>query len=587
MALNVPSFDDLRESNEQALKRAGYFKDPTELNPKQEGRIQALLGARQEIEDFASTQPQREDYGIEQWNQDFVRLRDIPEQKIRDAVWTALPNCRFKRFQEAFCYSHQLIVPPYSIDDRGGVSFRGINVHTLSLQGCLVSPDRITGTIAESLHLVDDSETKGDPLARIRLRQLECINRLKEVFESAHSVQRGHQRVFVVHEPSDAVASRYENEQPVDQSVLGHILYFRGRVSGDTNPFQQRTVQVFDSAFAADRKTTHEEHEYDAEVTMLASLEQQLDAFNRRLDVEWKRPAARDGLRSEAQQLLAGAADALGSCENIYKVEAQGMLEAAALLKDTRGRENVSVVMAKTVGAIRRLQSRLTEMMGKGGFNQSDAYAIERAIRRDEERMRSFRSAVAEAPSKMHAFEQLFGDAPLSPSALEASAAGFRRVTHVDFALLDRVQLSPFRQFSVLLAQQEGRLQDALLMRDSHKTEEAFLRMHVIGKFQEIETVFQRIAHEIINPHISVEHVRDEIAKLRLLFTAYQMLPGHTVPELVAPYEEMKSRLMVMEQQLNRYAEQHLDRESKTLMYGRLRKYIRSLNIPGVAQSMA
>ncbi len=587
MALNVPSFDDLRETNEQALKRAGHFNDPEDRNAKQEKRVEALLERRREIEELASTQSQREQYGVEEWHRDFVRLRDIPDQEICDAVWSAMPNCRFKRFQEAFSHPHQLVVPPHDIDKRGHVTFRGINFHVLSLQGCLVSPDLISGPLAESLHLTDDSETKGDPLARIRLRQRDCINSLKEVFEAAVSLQHGHQRVFVVRDPNERIANEYENEQPVDQTVMGSILYFRGRVSGDTSVFQRRTVQVFGSAFAADRKTTHEEHAYDAEVTMLASLEQQLDAFNRRLDVEWKTPTARDGLRAEAQQLLAGAADALGSCENTFKVGAQQMLQAAAMLKDSRGRENVSVVMTKTVGSIRRLQKRLSEMMGKGGFNQADAFAIENAIRNDESRLRSFRSAVEQAPGKMHAFEQLFSNAPLSASALEASTAGFRRMTHLDFPSLDRVQLSPFRKFSDLLILQDRRLQDALLMRDEDKTEEALLRMHLIGKFQEIETVFQRISHEVINPNTSVEHVHHEIAKLRKLFTAYQMIPGHIVPELVAPFEEMKANLLLMEQQLNLYAEQRLDRESRKLMYGRLRKYIGSLNIPGIAQTLA
>jgi hypothetical protein len=573
MALNVPSFDYLRETNNRALDRAGKIKQ----EERRDERMQELLDRREEIENLASGQSQREDYGVEQWHRDFVPLRSITDQKERDLVWAAMPNCRFKRFQESFSHPHQLIVPPYTIHKGGRVDFHGINFDTLSLQGCIVGVDRISGPVAESLKLVDDSETRGNPLERIRLRELGCINALKQTFEEASPVQDRHQRVSVVRET--------EPTNP-DASIAGLVIYTREKFSGQKGIFRPRTVQVFGNGFDALAKTTHERDEYDAELTMLATYEQQLHDLHHRLNTEWSDVSARDQLRTEGKDLLTRASNSLVRCVNEYKSEAQQMLDAAAMFTDKSGKENVTMVLTRLVGVLRRLRGRSSETFGKGSFNQADASALNRRMYVDATTLAQFRDGVLQAPDRFAAFSQLFSDSPLSDRALEASIKGFYRINRIDFDSLLDVQINPYRRFSMLLLQQEDRVRDALTSRTTEKTEDVLLRMHLIGKFQEIETVFQRLRNTVINPNISLEYVRDEIAHLRALFTEFQMLPGHIVPELIEPFEQMKAHLFAIEDRLNTYANQHPNTQARLEIYTRFRKHLKDLNVPGMAQML-
>ncbi len=574
MALNVPSFDYLRDTNDRALHRAEKMKDEN----KRDLRTQELLERREEIERLASGQSQREDYGVEQWHRDFVPLRSIVDQHERNQVWAAMPNCRFKRFQESFSHPHQLVVPQYTIHPGGRVDFHDIDFNALSLDGCIVSVDRISGPVAEHLHLVDDSETKGNPMERIRLRELTCINLLKQTFERASLVQDRHQRVSVVRdiEPTDP-----------EESIAGLVIYTREKLSGQNGMFKPRTVQIFDSGFDALTKTTHERDAYDAELTMLATYEQQIDDLNRRLNTDWSNVAARDQLRTDGQDLLSRAAESLAYCENRYKAEAQQMLEAAAMFTDKKGKENITVVMTRLVGVLRRLRARLSEMFGKGSFNQADASALSRRIYLDASALKTFRDGVVHTPNRFGVFAQLFNDAPLSPEAIEASISGFYRINHLDFESLLDVQLNPFRRFSMLLLQQERPMHDALATRNVERTEDVLIRMHLIGKFQEIETVFQQLRNTVINPNISLEYVHEEIMRVRELFTEFQMLPGHLVPELTEPFNQMKGHLLSIEHRLAVYANQHPNMQARLEIYKRFRKHLKDLDVPGRAQTLA
>ena len=145
-SLTTITFGTLRDRNNAALDRTGYTPDGDfqQLTAPNRRLVQTLLTQRAGLEDLASTQQQREAYGIEQWHDDFVRLKDIsPSNNQRVDEWDALRNSRFKRFQQAFSHAHQFISPPFVIDDPR-INFIGPpNFNTMSLAPCLVSADKI------------------------------------------------------------------------------------------------------------------------------------------------------------------------------------------------------------------------------------------------------------------------------------------------------------------------------------------------------------------------------------------------------------------------------------------------------------
>ncbi|MBT7337627.1 hypothetical protein HN801_02890, partial [Candidatus Peregrinibacteria bacterium] len=72
------TFDELRDRNVSMLKKAGHTPDVdmAALTSAKRKRVLELLEDRAEIEGLASTQSQREEYGVEEWHEGFVRLRD-------------------------------------------------------------------------------------------------------------------------------------------------------------------------------------------------------------------------------------------------------------------------------------------------------------------------------------------------------------------------------------------------------------------------------------------------------------------------------------------------------------------------------
>ncbi len=587
MSLTIPSFDDLRDSNEKALQRAGHSWDAESIPKEKIDRLTTLLDERAEIEDLASTQSQREEYGIDRWHRDFVRLRDIADAEQRERLWGAIPDCKFRRFQESFSHPHQFIVPAF-VEDAAGIHFPHIDFHSLSVHGCLVSADLISGALSESLELADDTDTEGQPIERLRRRQLDAALKLKKIWDETTPLQRANRRILVVGEsPSDGLDFEYAGVTRTPSALEGSVILTRERQSGDRNIFRSRIVQVFDSSFAADRKTGHEDDNYSQEMSLLVGLESQFISFNRRLNQEWRDASDRDALRSEAQALLSDGAVALATCENKFKVEAQQLLEAASSLKDRRGRENITVVMTRMVAVIQRLQSRQTEMIGKGTYNQADAMAIERANERDRSTIMTFRKSVLQAPAKLEVFDQLFSDRPLSPTAHDAAVQGLLRMMRLDMPALSNVLLKPNRQYAQLMLAQDVHLQRALHERNRDMADDALVRMHIIGKFQEIELRFQHILQEIMNPRVAIEHLIQEVAELRQQFTEYQLLPQHIVQEYVAPVAEMNVVLGRIEGGLKRYASQKLDTAERAVMYGRLGAYLKTVNVLTFAGSAA
>jgi len=296
------------------------------------GRVQELLEDRAALEDLASTQNQREVYGIERWHGEFVRLRDIElpagcrldRERLAELVWESVPNSRFKRFQEAFCQPHQLIVPRFELTAGNSVRFPGIaDWNQLSLAPCLVSPDRISDDLARDLGLVSyDEEDERQPVRRLwKKARPEAIGRIKKIWEATEPLQKGHHRLLSVQQPNQTVEERYPGIPGPAAENIGTILYTRERENGHRNGNgqnghlpKQLTVQHFPGVYAAHRKTFHEQRVYQRETELLAGMLADLQTLNQRLNREWTRTAApetKTALRAETQAMVARCRDVL------------------------------------------------------------------------------------------------------------------------------------------------------------------------------------------------------------------------------------------------------------------------------------
>jgi hypothetical protein len=605
MALTTITFEELRERNEHALNKAGY--DPNgsvaPMRAAQRTRIETLLDQRTEIENLSSTQQQREEYGVEQWHRDFVRLRDVHSdpvfkkfegQELRDYIWNWVPNCPFKRFQQLFSRSTDLIVPPFQISKNGRVEF-AVPPIAIGVRGCLVSPDHIPEKLAEEdLGLCDFSDDHGDPLERLKKKR-EIIPRLKLLFDAAVPLENRHYRLLAIEEPLPGLQATYGDEvvgPPLH--TLGSIIYTHEEVNGNGETPRRRgapphptwlTAQYFDSAYSAQRKTLHEANVYGDELQVLTQAKSDLRDMNGRLDREWK--LNKDQLRTEARALIQRCLDIIGRPMNRSKVEARDLLERSADLKDVREKENISATMSRMIGVIDRLEGRLTEMRSKGAYNFHDDRTLEQKIREHERTIEAFRRAVAGSEQTIHDDSRLFGLEALTNEEIETEVATMKSRLAIWPGNLERLTLEPFRTFADKLHILYDTLDASLYARDRKRTIDALVRLHVTGKFQEVRTCFAEIERLIINPdRTSIESLKKIVDKLLGIFATRDLFPTHIVEGFRTPFEEMETTLNIIAGRFAHYKKEKPDAAERDLIYDRLKKYLEKFDVEAIVRDL-
>ncbi|TSC57749.1 MAG: hypothetical protein Greene041619_994 [Candidatus Peregrinibacteria bacterium Greene0416_19] len=586
MPLKSITFPELFSRNTAALERAGYrpAMDLEALSARNRHRISTLLAARAHIEDLASTDDQREAYGRQRWEREFVRLGTIDRdqhlrsegESLRWYLWNRMQSCRFKRFQELFCLPANFIVPRFTTDERGNVDFDGKpQVQSLSLKPCLVNPDLIPEKLLMDLGLCDFEEENGNTVRRLEQKR-DVIPRLKQLWEAAVPLQKGHHRLLAIREPSAEVRARYPGIEGPPSSSLGTILYMREDESGrngaakpawkprEPRPPRSFQAQHFSSVYAAHRKTFHESRVYEREIDQLTDMKEHLASMNGTLDAEWRTTTTashKASLRARAQELLQRCRDLLSACENRYKVQACDLLAAVSNLTDSSGRENISVTMSKMVGAINRLMQRFEEMFPKGGYNQQDQMVLQRQIREHETVLKMFRRGVTER-----------GDDPSSPLRPEE---------------LDRIRLAPFLVYAGRLREKCETYNDALGNGNRDMVIDTLIQMHVIGKFQAVRTCFEHVKQFTLDPaHIPVQRIRDFVRTLRELFSARQIFPDRVVEAYQAPFDRLERSLQILDDGLSRCAEQDRDISRRSALYRHLKEYLAAYDIEAIVRAL-
>ncbi|PIR49468.1 hypothetical protein COU79_04715 [Candidatus Peregrinibacteria bacterium CG10_big_fil_rev_8_21_14_0_10_54_7] len=608
--LKTITFEELRERNENALTRVNYTPegDFSILTAYQRRRVQQLLTDRAHLEDLASTQSQREAYGVEQWHNQFVRLRDtethpdstLEGDELRQRIWDAVPNSRFRRFQEAFCHPHQFIAPPFKIHEGNRVEFTGNpDFNVLSLAPCLVSTDRIPEKLAEDLGLVELEESdRSHPYERLKKKaELQAIARLKKIWESAVPLQRRHHRILAIQQSTTTVNARYPSVAGPGEELAGTILYTREEENGReqaraaTEPPRQLSVQHFRSVYSAHRKTFHEAKAYNREIDQLGKLQEELQLLNTQIDREWKKETPeedKDRMLAEARTLVARGHKLLADCENKYKVRADDLLAGLTELGPEKHKQRISASLSKMVAVINRLQSRFEEMYPKGGYNEQDQMVLGTHITRNERCMRQFRGHVQQNAPVLDNGLALFGGKPLTEPQVETQTTGVLRRMHIHPDDLNGVQLRPFTVYAHRLREKRSALGSALRARNQHGAKDAVVQMHVIGKFQEVRTCFEQIKQYVIDgEHIPIARIRDFVHHMNGLFSTFQVFPDHIVAGYEGPFTHMRDELERIEQGLAYYADRDVDVGTRAEIYKSLKQYIEQFDIEEMATALS
>lgn len=590
MALKTPSIDSLLEKNAQSLEKAGYDPSVSLEQFRRRKTIQKLLDRKEELTGLRSTDHQRMEYGAESWDAQFIKLSDIPEhprlfnsaEELHQRIWNAIPrSSRFRRFQELFCDPRDVIVPRYTLDENGWVSFGNIDFNEMTLAGCLVSADRIPDAFAEGLHLADYTDTQGRPLERLR-RKRAAIPRLKRLWEATIPLHEGHYRLLAVGHDLPELDAHYADVPGPDPQTVGSLLYLRGENMQD-GFIQERVVSLFDSTvYGAYRKTVREFNAYTEESRSIRD-------FKRRLDIAKTRLAAPQGdtpeNRQSAQNIMAETVAAFESCDNRYKKEAHAMLRQAMTFKDSRDRDNPTIALRRMIAATDRIQKRFNEMRGKSGYNTQDQMTLDDLIDSGEKSLRDYRTTVEHAAAVIPRMTFLWSGVQLSPQQIEGRLKGINNLIHSEH--LSNLKVQPFTVYAEALLQQERALEHAIRMRNLHEAKTALVTSHLIGKYQEVQAVLEEIRRQVIDPesaHISL--LIGLVRKLRTVFNTFQVFPEHIVESFVAEFENMKNGLTVLEQGLAMYDSRQLDIDKTSEMYRNMVKYIDQFDAAGIVRGV-
>jgi len=564
MSPSTPSFESLRESNMKALAKAGNLPGVAAEAENKHARIAILLDRRAHIEDLASGQSQRQAYGIEKFHKDFTMLRTCQSdpnsphegEHYRNFIWSCVPHCPFKRFQELFCHRHQFVVPHFTIQPNKRLWFdQGTNFHQMSLAACQVSPDRISDDFAQSTGLCTFEE--GDsPLVRLEKKKA-AVPTLKLMFESAVPLQQGHQRLLQVETPHPLTAKRYGTSVP--EEAVGSIVYTRehGAQGNGQTPAKKhappaprhRIVSHFTSAYAALRKTAHERSSYDTEQMELLRLKDEIAALNRRCNREWRGKIAdekKDALVAEAQEMLTRGHQLLEHCVNRDKCFADTRIGRCGELLT---KHNVSAAMATMVGALNHLAHRLEDVAPKEGHNDQDRITLQRHITEQELLMKELRRNIEDGGRNYTGNAEITNATQLGIFACD----------------LSRISLQPLRTYADRISQKIVDLDRALLIHDEAAAQQSLVQMHVIGKFQAARTCFEHIKHWMVDGRpIPLSEARQYVDRLHTIFAERSVYPECIVAGYSEAFNTMAEATEELRALLQRYTQQPIHDGAQT-----------------------
>ncbi len=579
MPLSTITFDKLRESNERGLTKAEFQPGIAAEQDTEREAIGALLDDRAHIESLASTQEQRESYGVEKFHSNFVMLRTcLPDEnctyegeEYRNFIWSRVPDSPFKRFQELFSRTYQFVVPRFEIHAKNRVVFpAGTNFDQMSLEACQVSVDKIPDELAQKLGLCCFGN-KDSRLERLEKKKAMPIQTLKLIFSSAAPLQEQSQRMLQVQEAQPEMEELFKTTVP--PKALGTILYMRengkGRAPQKKNapePPRDLIPQHFASAYRAVRKTAHERASYDTEQLKIVSLKQELAALILRCDRKWKSEKAT--IIEGAQKLLERGHQELEHCIKHCKVSADlRIVRCGELLMQA----NVSAAMATMVGALNDLQKRLDPIPNIGGYNEEDRFALQGHITEQEILMKQFRRDVEDAAGVYN------GD----PAITNATELGI-------FACdLSRVSLQPLRTYADRISEKLVLLDRALLTNNQTTAKQSLIQMHVIGKFQAARTCFEHIKLWIAEDcHVSLNEVRRFVDRLNTIFAKREVYPDITVEGYEEIFNDMQKKILGIAQRLTRYAASPMSADEHKAMAQWLREDLKTIDIENIVKEL-
>jgi hypothetical protein len=598
-------------SPEQATESASAagIADVTvfELTGALANRFRGRLGS---IAENATTQAQRQRYGVGKWHEDFLFVEreliwpeNSPGINLAKDVMKWIRGTLYGRIACSFCEKHSLSVPRVLIEwanqkmSKEEFAFNRDTIDRYSLAGLLLSPDLLPNRLVQVAGLVRWEEGVIPWQAIERKNNPDVIDGSKKAFESLVRTEPKNSRIMRF-APDSSECDPNPKSKLLHPALDGTFLYFRvddatqprhgkgatARQTQEEQWFYRETPGYFTSVYALYRATLNKNAKYEQEVAAISALAQTAQDINLRIAQDWKRDTPvelRQQMREELGQLIERASPVLAGVKHVAKQEAAKLLESIQQAL-AEAPHNPDVVVRKMqpllwqlVAMRNRLAERGQDIPAKSRWNEVDQRNLQEYITKQEQAFKDLYDSLKKAPEIIKQHSKFFdGQTELSKDDSAREAELILKALNIRDGRLAVVTARPLLTFAKAMAAVMTELEGSVRNRERTGTEEAIVKLVILSKLEQANACIERLKRFTTYCDVKFDSFDKASSDLLTVLEKRDVFPNRAVPEYKAVYTPVQQRFSRMARRFSELRQDTLNDDERIVLYGRIRKYL-------------
>lgn len=606
------TFEQLRQRAANALEKAQRSGN------LESTRATDAVATLSEVAELATTQKQRERYGVEQWHRDFVIIPREIKHEIREngqgnlvtgnellrQLFGIISHTRFGRIQRAYTENHSIIVPRELVSSfqrrLSNKDLRELRARydQIPISGVLLSPDLLPNSFVQAVELISWPPNCDKKEAIVLKNTPRTIDAVKQALDTLEKVHPLNSRIWRFGPLSAEIRLRYNLPDGAEAKCEGGFLYFRsdnatqpryshGGTQKKTDPdlFCQREIpSYFRSVYDLYRATSHKQTGYEAEVDRLATLQEKARALNVRLGQQWKVNTPvdqRQELKSHVLKFIGEASEAfLGVQTGSKKEAAQLLQELREKINTTPTNENTVVpnMMARLLQLVavrNRLQERAIDIPRKSRWNESDRLHIQEYIKAQETVFAELAETLAQAPSTLDREEQYFRSTSSDSDAKSSDVAtGILMRLNLGRERLNPITARPFTTFAKAIRMAMTDVEQGVFRRDRHEVEKALVKLVILSKLAAANACLERMKRFVAYGDVGFDTFEKITKDLSRILDRREVYPNTRVPEYQEVYTPLQRKFRRMNERFAELAKTDLSDDERAEKFAAIREFL-------------
>ncbi len=533
---------------------------------------------------------------IRYWEDYYVRIRELRHTTfgrkfstttIAD-LWREFPDSKASKFMRAFSRPMDYAFPHLNLDGKLPTFFTREFFDRCSLLPYLVSPDLLPSKLLSDLRLLvwPEGSLRASRVLEMKAEP-EIIQGVKMIFEAAQWLRAGNRRMLVIERPVEGRRITYPEAKDIDPSILGSIMYLRGKISGgypkdkrsEFNP-EPITVQFYATVYDAHRRNPHATDSYDDELPLQTEFRAEAEDINQRITRDWSGDqATKDNLTEELSSFAARWSKTFEHAEHRLKSELyehlKGIIERIPNIK-----QRIGPIQTKLVAAIKRAEGRSGELPDIQGTMATDDKILESIIQEGEKKIDRVRNQVVNATPLFEKFEdQIFGT-DRSATERQSAVRTFLTEARLNLEILNSLRCRPFTVFADKLREAFEDFNGALEKCNRESAKDSLVKLLVITKIAHANAIFERLKFAVsFDKDVTFAQLVESANDLRGVLVERTVLPTRVVESYRNAYEQTEHEAALLVKGFTHYLERGLDLQERNKKYKDIRKFLDRIDL--------